>query len=555
MTITGLPELSPDGRARTHALAGLGRSQVTPTAIVEFVSRGRCLIIGNVDEALGMARQLHGQLECVVAEPGDRAPQTGLDLGVRIVRGGRPLIRGALGDFQVALANGGAQQALGALLTPPVESFDLVVDLCSPPLLKQAMKPLGYYAPGGDPEARQALVQVLPDMRGEFEKPRYFNYNPEICAHGRSGKRGCTRCIDVCPAEAIISVGEKVQVNPFLCQGGGACAMVCPSGAMTYAYPVAGELLDALRRLLHDFHAEGGRSPCLLLYDESALPALDDGLAADMPERVLPVAVEEIGSVGMEVWLASLAYGADAVVMLTSDQTPPQVIEAMQEQLAITRALLAGMGYAGDRVGLVNANQPQAARDALGKLPDAATQRAATFVAPAAEKRGTLRLAVQHLYVHAPAPKRSVPLPANAPFGEVRVDASACTLCMSCVSCCPTHALQDGRGLPQLNFREWNCVQCGLCERTCPEDAITLSARFLYDQEAREQPRVLHEEQPVCCVSCGKPFATRSMLDTLQRKLEGHWMFKTEEARKRLLMCEDCRVRDMFAAERQHKGA
>jgi ferredoxin len=553
MTLNGLPERGPDGRARTRALASLGRGRVTPTAIVEFVSRGRCVIVGDAVDGLSMARKLQGRLECVVVEPADHAPQPGLDTGIPVVRGGRPIIRGALGNFQMALASDGAQQALGALLTPPVELFDLVVDLCSPALLKQAMKPLGYYAPGADPDARQALLEVLPDMRGEFEKPRYFNYNPEICAHGRSGKRGCTRCIDACPAEAIASVGEKVQVDPYLCQGGGACATVCPSGAMTYAYPVAGELLEALRALLQDFNAEGGHSPCLLFHDESAVPALLNGLAADMPERVLPVAVEEIGSVGMEAWLACLAYGASSVVLLTSDRTPAQVIEALQEQIAIARVLLAGMGYPGECVGLVNADQPQAACESLGQLPDQPVRRAASFVAPAAEKRGTLRLAMQHLHAHAPAAKRSIALPPQAPFGEVRVDAVACTLCMSCVSACPTHALQDGRGLPQLNFREWNCVQCGLCERTCPEDAIELNARFLYDQEARERPRVLREEQPVCCVSCGKPFATRSLLDKLQRKLEGHWMFQTEEARRRLQMCEDCRVRDLFASEREQR--
>ncbi len=553
MTITGLPELGPEGRARAHALAVLDRIQITPAAIVEFVSRGRCLFIGDAAEALAMARELRGQLECIVVEPADHAPQPGQADGLPVVRGGQPLISGALGDFRVALASEGARQDLGAFLTPPIDRFDLIVDLGRVPLLKQAMKPLGYYAPGLDADARDALLKALPEMRGEFEKPRYFNYNPEICAHGRSGKRGCTRCIDVCPAEAIVSFGEKVEVNPYLCQGGGACAAVCPSGAMTYAYPVAGELLDAVRRLLADFHAAGGRAPCLLLYDESALPALEDGLAADMPERVLPVVVEEIGSVGMEAWLASLAFGASAVVLLTSDRTPPQVVEALQEQLANARALLAGMGYSGDCVGLVNAEQPGAARESLGKLPDATVRRGASFVAPPADKRGTLRLAIQHLYAQAPAPRRSIALPAKAPFGEIRVDAGACTLCMSCVSACPTHALQDGRGLPQLNFREWNCVQCGLCERTCPEDAIELNARFLYDQEAREQPRVLHEEQPVCCVSCGKPFATRSLLDKLQRKLEGHWMFQTDEARKRLQMCEDCRVRDLFAAERERR--
>jgi Fe-S-cluster-containing hydrogenase component 2 len=549
MTNTDLPEVGSDGRARARALASLRLADVTPTSVVEFVSRGRCLVIGAEEPSLGLVRGLHGRLECTVVVPGDATPDLDQVDGTLVVRGGRPLIRGALGDFAVLLASGGRNQPLGAMLSPPVERFDLVVDLGSPPLLRQAMLPLGYYAPGADEDARAALLESLPQMRGEFEKPKYFNYNPEICAHGRSGKRGCTRCIEVCPAEAIVSIGEKVQVNPYLCQGGGACATACPSGAMTYAYPTAGDLLSALRRLLRDYHEAGGTAPTLLFHDAASAANLEQGLAVGMPERILPVAIEEIGSVGMDVWLACLAYGAETVVLLTCDGTPAQIIEALQEQVTTAQAILGGMGYEASRLRIVNGDQPALASQALQAVPTGQSHPAATFVAPTADKRGTLRLALQHLQSNAPAPKRVTALPAGAPFGEVRVNVAACTLCMSCVSSCPTHALQDGRGLPQLNFREWNCVQCGLCERTCPENAIALSPRFLHDQEARERPRILHEEQPVCCIACGKPFATRSMLDKLTRKLEGHWMFQNEEARRRLHMCEDCRVRDLFTAE------
>jgi ferredoxin len=549
MTISRLPELGADGRARAKALAALRLADVEPASVVEFVSRGRCLVVGAESDALELARTLANQLECVVAVPGDSTPEVQSIEGVRVVRGGRPLVRGALGNFEVELVADGQPRSLGALLSPPVERFDLVVDLGVPRLLRQAMPPLGYYAPGADEEARAALTTTLPEMRGEFEKPRYFNYNADICAHGRNGKQACTRCIDACPAEAIVSLGNKVQVNPYLCQGGGVCATVCPSGAMTYAYPTTRDLLGALRALLDDFREAGGASPCVLFHDAASATALEPDLVAGMPERVLPVEVEEIGSVGMEAWLACLAYGADAILLLTTDRTPPQVVEALHEQLGTARAILAGMGYGQDCLRMVNADQPVAAREAFLALPAGSSRRAATFAAPFSDKRGTLRLALQHLHAQAPAPRRSVPLPAGSPFGEVHVNAATCTLCMSCVSACPTHALQDGRGLPQLNFREWSCVQCGLCERTCPEAAISLAPRFLYDVETRERPRTLHEEQPVCCLSCGKPFATRSLLDKVGRQLEGHWMFQTEEARKRLQMCEDCRVRDLFTAE------
>jgi ferredoxin len=88
-------------------------------------------------------------------------------------------------------------------------------------------------------------------------------------------------------------------------------------------------------------------------------------------------------------------------------------------------------------------------------------------------------------------------------------------------------------------------VQCGLCDDACPEDAITLSVRLLTDPERRDTRRVLHEEEPVYCIVCAKPLATRSMLDNLARKLHGHPMFQSEEALRRLQMCGDCRVRDM----------
>jgi ferredoxin len=550
MKIAALQESGADGRARAAALAGLKLDEAEPAGIVGFVSHGRCLVIGEEREALDFAHRVAGEIDCIVAASSDGPPEeAGIVEGIRTVRGGRPVIAGALGDFEVKLVSGAGERMLGQMVTPPVERFDLVVDLGRTPVLQQAMKPLGYYSPGADEAQREQVIEVLPEMRGEFEKPKYFNYNPEICAHGRNGKQGCTRCIDACPAEAIVSSGETVRVNPYLCQGGGVCATACPSGAMTYAFPMARDLLDALRRLLADYRAAGGGAGALLFYDGASAAGLAADLAASMPEHVLPVEVEEIGSVGMDAWLACLAYGAEAVWLLACDRTPPQVLEALQDQLLTARTILAGMGFDERCVGLVNGDQPALALQAVAARPRNPSRTPASFAAPPADKRGTLRLALQHLQAQASPGKRSVTLPAGAPFGEVRVDAAACTLCMSCVSACPTHALQDGRGLPQLNFREWNCVQCGLCERTCPEDAVRLQPRFLYDAELRERPRVLHEEQPVCCIACGKPFTTRAMLEKVSRKLEGHWMFQDDAARRRLQMCEDCRVRDMFTAE------
>jgi ferredoxin len=119
---------------------------------------------------------------------------------------------------------------------------------------------------------------------------------------------------------------------------------------------------------------------------------------------------------------------------------------------------------------------------------------------------------------------------------------------MACVAVCPASALFDGGDAPRLEFLEQKCLQCGLCETACPEDAITLHPRFLLDAESRRRRRTLNEDAVFACITCGKPFATQSLIDTMTTKLTGHPMFQDEAALKRLQMCGDCRVKDMFAS-------
>ena len=136
------------------------------------------------------------------------------------------------------------------------------------------------------------------------------------------------------------------------------------------------------------------------------------------------------------------------------------------------------------------------------------------------------------------------------PFGAVVLNTDACTLCLACVGACPVGALSDNPDQPMLRFTESACVQCGICTATCPENAITLAPRI--DLAAWNAPRrVLKEEEPFACTSCGKPFGTKSSIDRVMAKLESHWMFSGEKGRDRmrlLCMCDDCRTREVVIA-------
>jgi ferredoxin len=154
-----------------------------------------------------------------------------------------------------------------------------------------------------------------------------------------------------------------------------------------------------------------------------------------------------------------------------------------------------------------------------------------------------MRLALRELQRAAPVSAEVVPLPEGAPFGAVEVDTAGCTLCLACVSACPTGALGDDPERPTLRFTEDACVQCGLCEATCPEKVITLRPQLDF-RAATASARVLKQEEPFACLRCGKPFGVKSTIERVAAKLEGkHWMFQSSATRLDVIkMCEDCRV-------------
>jgi ferredoxin len=547
-----LGERTTDGKARLAALGADSWVDRTPTSLVAYQSAGRVAIIAGREQGEALAGRLGGTLHCTLLIPRvDGASQAEDDTGpgnaaaTRSIRAEFAGVSGYLGQFAIKGRVAGELVDIAPSLLTAHKPFDIVLDLGEQAQLEREVLPPGYFAPGSDRQAVERALEEIQELVGEFEKPRYFNYNPDICAHGASGIGACTRCIDACPTLAISSAGERVEVNPYLCQGGGSCATACPSGAITYAFPQAADLLTSMRKVLTGYRESGGQGAQVLFYDGEGGREWLREHADVLPENVIPCEVEEIGAVGMDAWLCSLAYGAAAVTLLCLPGSPPSVLRELEEQRGFAGAILEGMGHDPHRIRLQDGTDLTALIADLGAPPANPALEAATFQAQN-EKRTNIRLAVEHLYEQADGPPEFAPLPAGAPFGELLINKKTCTLCMACVSVCPVSALSDGAGEPKLNFIEWNCVQCGLCESACPEDAIERHTRFVYDPRLRRATRLLNEDQPFNCVGCGKPFATTRVIESMREKLSGHWMFQKPEAVKRLEMCEDCRVKDMF---------
>jgi ferredoxin len=561
---------SADAKSAGPKMAALLAVTAEPLPDIPFVplsSEGVALIYGTDERSIEAGKLLADHLDITVLISRPKALAAPRVTEFPVVKGTIKSIKGYLGAFEITVDDYAApapssrgELTFDAPRDGAVSRCDLVLDFTGgAPLFSAPELRDGYLrADPGDPAAVLRAVLKARDLVGSFDKPRYITFTADLCAHSRSKIVGCHRCLDLCPAGAITPAGDHVAIDPQVCAGCGQCAAACPTGAAAYALPPADTLMRKLRVLLTTYREAGGARPVVLLHDETHGTELIDALARygdGLPANVLPLAVNELTQVGLEAVAAAFAYGASALRFLLRGK-PRHDIAGLRKTVALAEPVLRGLGFGDSRVATIETDDPDALGEALRAIaPLEPAPKPASFM-PAGGKRDVLRLALRELHRASPAPADIVPLPEGAPFGTVELNVEGCTLCLACVSACPTGALMADTERPMLRFTEDACVQCGLCQATCPEKVITLKAQIDF-RAATAAPRVLKEEEPFACIRCNKPFGVRSTIERVSAKLEGkHWMFKGSARRRDVIkMCEDCRVAVMAEEDFDPYGA
>ena len=548
---------SKDAKAAGPKIAALIAAAAEPTPDHSFVSlssEGVTLLYGKDAQAIEAANLLkdHLDLTVLIKDAGAVLPMRVTEFP--LLKGTIKSAKGYLGAFELSI-DGYAQPApssrdglqFGAARNDVATRCDVLIDLSGgAPLFPSADLRDGYLrADPGDPAAVLRAVLKARDLTGSFDKPRYITFTEDLCAHSRSNIVGCRRCLDLCPTGAIAPDGDHVRIDSFICAGCGQCAAACPTGAAAYALPPSDALLRKLRVLLATYREAGGAQPVLLFHDGEhgietidALARFGDGL----PVNVLPIQVNEITQVGLEAIAGAFAYGATAVRFLLRAK-PRHDLTGLHRTIALAQPILTGLGFAGTRVATIETDDPDALGETLRAIESMdAAAKPATFAA-VGKKREVVRLALRELHGVAPTQVDVIALPEGAPFGTVNVNVEGCTLCLSCVSACPTGALSDDPEKPMLRFAEDACVQCGLCKATCPEKVISLTPQIDF-RAATASSRIIKQEDPFLCIRCGTPFGVKSSVERVAAKLEGkHWMYKESKTRLDLVkMCADCRV-------------
>lgn len=308
--------------------------------------------------------------------------------------------------------------------------------------------------------------------------------NTRLAEHAGDLQGACTRCRDICPAEAISLDGKGAPVLSIAsCTNCTACVRICPADAITQAELDPVSILQQAQQRAAAGHTEL-HVACLAAKDRPAhaiiachaswSPALLASLAAEGIRTLQTRGTERCNTCprrhGASVFArtrkdyAELNRALDRHLEIRNDAPAEEKPERRQSapvpaRRAFFRQLLPGMA----KTAIKTAAQ-------VNKAVNDAT------VTESADRHRHLPLQLR-LFLRA-LPNLRVnftPVPAmpSLPLGAIQAD-DACSACGDCVAGCPTQALtlREFGVNHVLELQPDACIGCNQCSRICPENAI-----------------------------------------------------------------------------------
>ena len=289
------------------------------------------------------------------------------------------------------------------------------------------------------------------------------SYSRRRCLAVIQSKSACSRCLDICPHEAI-TITREVEIDDVDCSGCGLCVQVCPSQALepSVNYRSGNDVkCSRVAGEAQTVHCLGRLQPSdlLRLAGSRSAVTLARGDCANCPIGTAAVS-EALEVIASEARALAAMHGRDLSVELRRTE---HFDERGLERKLSRRDLLRG-GWRSAQQGAAVALAPldPGEDDADDSLP-AELQR---------------RYRVLELADLAPE--------AQVPWRLPRV-ADGCIMCPVCTNVCPTKAFGRDFGSEErdgavLELEPHRCLDCDACVRACPVDVITMDDRITWEE-------------------------------------------------------------------------
>jgi ferredoxin len=120
-------------------------------------------------------------------------------------------------------------------------------------------------------------------------------------------------------------------------------------------------------------------------------------------------------------------------------------------------------------------------------------------------------------------------------FCRTRMNTASCTGCASCELSCPTGTLEsrDESGWRIFTYSHYQCICCGACVGTCPENAADLRHEVSLVKFFQALPKLeIRRAEMKVCRQCGGFFVPEPLFTKINRSFEDDYLLSCPVCRK-----------------------
>ena len=361
--------------------------------------------------------------------------------------------------------------------------------------------------------------------------------------------KGCTKCIDYCPVDALKIVDKKerkIEVYETKCVSCGICESICPTNAIEVHGSTRNVIMPAIQKAV-----ETSKIKPILVFSCGARTSriLEEKTKIYHGEpNLVPFELECVGRIDPLTILELLQMGVRGVILTDCDGICPYKIKnpLIKENYKYALSLLEAFNIDKKLIDIINVNDEENLDGNLNKA-----------VKKIMESEG-LKLTGEHIDIEPGEVKfrkiinKFTEISGIEPEGtfkselygpvNIKIEKTLCTMCEVCAKLCPTSALkiEGNEDKVKLVFIQSNCVACGYCEEVCPENALKLYNQFDVRIVALNVKKELKEDIIIKCKNCGRPIGPQASIKKVERLLKIRWASDPKKI-DFIYYCERCK--------------